>query len=329
MDEPLTPRASAQFIAENSRDVFIDGEGVRKVADLLLARASGPELRLGGWKALHELNPRAADEAAVNWVFLVDTLNFSFWSERDEHKCLVGYRGTTYSGYWSLCAAVNRALDEVTLDQVRHVLRSDTDVPMPLIEERYRILNETGKILLDKFEGSFLNCVRKSERSAQKLMYLVVESFPSYRDVTQFEGKRISFYKRAQILVADTWSVLEGKGDGCFRDISSITMFADYRLPQVLVHLGALKYSEELLKKLLKGEMLSYGNRQEVEIRGCSLWCVELIRDCLLGLIDKKGEKTSGEINSILLDFYLWDYARDHREDMKGIPFHRTRCIYY
>lgn len=67
------------------------------------------------------------------------------------------------------------------------------------------------------------------------------------------QGKRISFYKRAQILVADTWSVLEGKGDGCFDDISSITMFADYRLPQVLVHLGALKYSKELLEKLLKG----------------------------------------------------------------------------
>lgn len=79
----------------------------------------------------------------------------------------------------------------------------------------------------------------------------------------------------------------------------------------------------------LAGEMLSYGDRQEVEIRGCSLWCVELIRDCLLELIEKKGEKTSGEINSVLLDYYLWDYARDHREDMKGIPFHHTRCIYY
>lgn len=67
------------------------------------------------------------------------------------------------------------------------------------------------------------------------------------------QGKKISFYKRAQILVADTWSVLEGEGDGCFKDISSITMFADYRLPQVLVHLGALKYSKELLEKLLKG----------------------------------------------------------------------------
>ncbi|XP_068830526.1 queuosine 5'-phosphate N-glycosylase/hydrolase [Capricornis sumatraensis] len=341
MDRLLTPRESAKFIAENSRDVFIDDGGVRRVAELLLAKATGPELRIGGWKAIHELNPRGTDEAAVNWVFVTDTLNFSFWSESDEHKCLVGFGGKTYSGYWSLCAAINRALDEgipvtsasyyatVTLDEVRHILRSDTDVPMPLIEERHRILNETGKILLEKFEGSFLNCVQKSDKSAQKLLHLVVENFPSYRDVTQFEGKRISFYKRAQILVADTWSVLEGKGDGCFKDISSITMFADYRLPQVLVYLGALKYSNELLEKLLKGEMLFNGNRQEVEIRGCSVWCVELIRDCLLELIEKKGEKTTGEINSILLDYYLWDYARDHREDMKGIPFHHTRCIYY
>lgn len=58
---------------------------------------------------------------------------------------------------------------------------------MPLIEERHRILNETGKILLEKFGGSFLNCVQKSEKSAQRLMHLVVEHFPSYRDEAQFE----------------------------------------------------------------------------------------------------------------------------------------------
>lgn len=75
----------------------------------------------------------------------------------------------------------------MTLDQVQHIFRSDTDVSMPLIEERHRILNETGKTLLEKFGGSFINCVRKSEKSAQKLMHLVVENFPSYRDVTQFE----------------------------------------------------------------------------------------------------------------------------------------------
>jgi hypothetical protein len=30
-------------------------------------------------------------------------------------------------------------------------------------------------------------------------------------------------------------------------------MFADYRVPQVLVHFGALKYSDELLKSLKSG----------------------------------------------------------------------------
>lgn len=63
----------------------------------------------------------------------------------------------------------------------------------------------------------------------------------------------MSFYKRAQILVADTWSVLEGKEDGCFNDISSLTIFADYRIPQVLVHLGAMRYSDELMRKLHEG----------------------------------------------------------------------------
>lgn len=90
----------------------VDAQGVRKVAQLLLSEAAGPALRVGGWKALHPLNPQVADEAAVNWVFLADTLNFSFWAERDEHKCLVRYKGTEYSGYWALCAAINRALDE-------------------------------------------------------------------------------------------------------------------------------------------------------------------------------------------------------------------------
>lgn len=58
--------------------------------------------------------------------------------------------------------------------------------------------------------------------------------------------------------MADTWSVLEGKGDGFFGDISSLTIFADYRIPQVLVHLKAMKYSEDLMKKLREGLFLPY-----------------------------------------------------------------------
>ncbi|XP_030065953.1 queuosine 5'-phosphate N-glycosylase/hydrolase isoform X1 [Microcaecilia unicolor] len=340
MEVPLSPRESGKFIAENCQDVFIDPEGVRKVAEMLVDKVGNKEITLAGWKSLHELNPQAVDEDAVNWVFVADTLNFSFWSETEDHKCLVKYKGETYSGYWALCAALNRALDEgipitkasyyatITLDQLKHVLHSDTEVPMPLIDERLRVLREAGNILLEKFGGSYLNCIKKCEKSAQKLLQLVVKNFPSYRDEAVFLGKQVAFYKRAQILVADTWCVLEGKGDGCFNDISTVTMFADYRIPQALVQLGAMRYSEELMKKLKEGEMFQYRDQQEVEIRGCSIWCVELVCKQLTALLEKKGWKNE-IVNPVLLDHYLWDYARDHRKSLKKIPFHRVRCIYY
>lgn len=75
----------------------------------------------------------------------------------------------------------------MTLEQVRHVFRSDTDAPMPLIEERHRVLHETGTVLLEKFGGSFLTCVKKSEKSAQKLLQIIVENFPSFRDEATFQ----------------------------------------------------------------------------------------------------------------------------------------------
>ncbi|XP_044302478.1 queuosine salvage protein isoform X3 [Varanus komodoensis] len=272
MEGILSPKESAKFIAENSKDVSIEDDGIRRIAEMLFDKVLEKQFSITSWKSSHELNPQAVTEDAVNWVFLVDALNFSFWSEHEDHKCLVKYKGKPYSGYWSLCAAVNRALDEGGVERA-------------LKRRRW-----------GHFGG---------------------------------QGRKVAFYKRAQILVADTWSVLEGKGDGCFSDISSVTIFADYRIPQVLVYLGAMKYSDELMKKLKEGHMFQSGDKQEVEIRGCSIWCCDLICNCLLDLYKKKGEDMSGKINAVFLDYYLWDYARDHREEMKGIPFHHVRCIYY
>lgn len=107
-----SPLESAKFIAGKSKHVSVDEEGARRLAESLFDKAAAEEFGLAGWKSLHELNPRSAGAEAVDWVFLVDSLNFSFWSEREEQKYLVKYKGKTYSGYWSLCAAVNRALDD-------------------------------------------------------------------------------------------------------------------------------------------------------------------------------------------------------------------------
>ncbi|ELT95610.1 hypothetical protein CAPTEDRAFT_5356 [Capitella teleta] len=337
----LLPRAAAKFIAEKSRDVFIEKDGVHTTsAKLLEMLKKDPEtLNVSRWN-LHVLNPKTANEAAVNWVFVADVLNFSFWSENESKKFMIRYSGQEWTGYWSLCAAMNRALDNgvpitsakfyssISMEKLREIFKSDSETEMPMMEERLLHLHEAGKVLNMKYNGSFANMIKQSGKSAQKLVEMIVDDIPSFRDVALFENKSVALYKRVQILVADTWACCAGKGLGEFSDIDSITMFADYRIPQALVWFGAMRYSDGLMEKLNKDCLMQNGERQEVEIRGVSIHCVDLIVDEMNRLMAKEPTLTI-PMNAVLVDHFLWDYRRDHEQETKAIPFHKVRCVYY
>lgn len=47
---------------------------------------------------------------------------------------------------------------------------------------------------------------------------------------------------------------MEARGEGDIIDMDWLTMFADYRVPQALVYLGALRYSDALMQALDNGE---------------------------------------------------------------------------
>lgn len=110
----------------------------------------------------------------------------------------------------------------------------------------------------------------------------------------------VAFLKRAQILIADIWACFEGEGYGDISNIDSLTMFADYRVPQVLHHLGLLSYSQDLIDIIHNEIEIPSGSQNEIEIRGCSIWAVQL-------LIEKINHiEPSLKINSVLVDYYLW-----------------------
>lgn len=131
---------------------------------------------------------------------------------------------------------------------------------------------------------------------------------------------------------------------GAFKDIDEITMFADYRVPQALYHFHCLQYSPELLAILDRGEMLPNGSPMEVEIRGNSIWSVELIRRRILELIKdelvaKQASVAEEEmpkmmtVNAILIDFFIWDFAKATQLDLtlgqRPVKVHRTRSVFY
>ncbi|KAF7265937.1 hypothetical protein GWI33_020678 [Rhynchophorus ferrugineus] len=279
-----------------------------------------------------DVHPTPNNPNTLDWLFVVDTLNFCFWHYENQE----GWKVEGYSGYYALCAAINRAVKEnssildpkfystITEDQLKKILRSDTKVEVPLLSERVKCLHEVGAVLQEKFENSFQNVVKEAENSAKILLQLIVDNFKCFRDEAVFKGKKVSFYKRAQILVGDIWACFKGQGIGYFKDLDEITMFADYRVPQTLLWYDVLEYKKDLLDKL-NNNVLKNGDLEEQEIRGCSIHAVELLKEYANKKLDKQ------KINSILIDHFLWDFRRKHAQKIleKGLPFHKVYCIYY
>lgn len=181
-------------------------------------------------------------------------------------------------------------------------------------------------MLYEKYSCSFANCIAAANQSAAALVNLLVQDFPCLRDEHHFEGRTVRIYKRAQILVADIWACFNGDSYGSLHDIDKITMFADYRIPQMLHSLGCLMFSPPLEGRIRRQEEIKSGEKCELELRGCSIWAVELIKRQILR------DHPDAKVNSVLIDTFLYDTlkAKEAAGEMtEMIPHHRTRSIWY
>ncbi|XP_075217036.1 queuosine 5'-phosphate N-glycosylase/hydrolase-like isoform X3 [Lycorma delicatula] len=301
----LTPKETGEYISNLSKSVLIEEEGVESLSLKLYDELKNGSISVSNFLKCDVHPVGMLEEKAINWIFVVDTLNFCFWAAKRNSWWEITHEGNKYSGYFGLCAAINKAIkggidmtdpkvySQLELKDLEEILQGDdSSVKLQLMKERLDSLHQVGNVLLEKYE--------------------------------------VSFYKRAQILVSDIWGFCQGKGLGEFHDIDTITMFADYRVPQVLVHFGVLKYSPEL-HKLLKSEvLLESGCEEELEIRGCSIEAVERVKNRVLQLLEKsKSESNNILCNSILIDNYLWEYRRHKNYELEHIPYHKVVSIYY
>lgn len=140
---------------------------------------------------------------------------------------------------------------------------------IPQIAERVSKLRELGCVLQAHFGGEAALLVARAARSAARLVRLLTCLLPGFRDEALHHGRQCFFYKRAQILAADLWAAygrpLPGSGSPyAFEDVGDLTMFADYRVPQILAHLGIMEYDHILAAKIGGGVELPAGSEEEV-----------------------------------------------------------------
>ncbi|KAF4576929.1 Queuosine 5'-phosphate N-glycosylase/hydrolase [Pleurotus pulmonarius] len=384
---------STRYAFEKTDLVQVSDGGVKSAAQYIYHNLKVQSYTPRTWRThpLHICPPEPynpsepLNKSVFDWIFLISSLNFNFWSEKEgsEERFGVewqeGWEGAAaknkmvHTGYWSLVAALDRAMadDGIPITDpkfysseilcpdslIEHVFRPAESCleTIPLLQSRIAIMREVGHILCTNFGGSFKGFMDafqsryNNEGTALQLVKMVVDTFPSFRDEVWYEGRKVYLWKRAQILVAETWAAFYPPSPPSPSNphplfpgargasIHQLTMFADYRVPQILHHLRILEYPPSLLSLLHSGAPLEYGSREELSLRAASIVAVERVREEICLLMRENGEDEDG-VTSVLIDFYLWDLAKEIETgdgNVEGVqtaavaPIHRTRSIWY
>jgi hypothetical protein len=106
-------------------------------------------------------------------------------------------------------------------------------------------------------------------------------------------------------------------------DMDHLTTFADYRVPQVLRHWGAIQYSKELSEKV--DTLQELNAEEEISIRAATVVCV----DELVKLIKNSSTNKSVCMTAVVLDWHLWQVGERMNQMGHLKPHHRVRTIFY
>lgn len=308
--------ASARSVTQHARSVRVDEAAIRAWADCQCVA----EFDTPGIPA--ELEFTGSSRECANLTLLLSALNFCFWSRE---PWSVEYRSRSWTRTYAMVASVLRAVQREPgwLSPDRWAEADDRTVAelfrgrgeIPLLSERRAVMNETGRCLLDKFHGQFSEAVERVERRARDLAYLLAEEFPSFRDVATYNGRPVAILKRAQICASDLHRLYaRNRHDGLER-LDDLTVFADYRLPQYLRHIGIIQVDDELAGRIERREYLAAGSHEEIELRCATITAGDLLRRAL-----------GGEVPAWRLDYVLWLKSHDPQVQLEH---HRTRTVYY
>lgn len=218
-----------------------------------------------------------------------------------------------HSGYGTMAAGVEErfaaegpwsagellAMDAATVARVL-----GQDPAHPLMAQFAAALRDVGTHLEREGDRRYLGLVEAAGSVAE--LAAVFAGWESFADVSTYQGRRVPFYKRAQLAAAD----LQRSGVVDLPGLGELTAFADNLVPHVLRIDGVLRLDPELTARIEAGELLVHGSPEEVELRAAAVHAVELLTAAGNGLLPAE------------VDGFLWNRGREPR--YKSLA--RPRC---
>jgi hypothetical protein len=296
---PEEVRAACAWVTARARSVEVEETAIVEYA--ALAQPAGEE----------EPAPFAGDpETAAAFTICMNAINFgSGWWPTIRKR-------PGHSGYATMAAGVSERFEAEgpwTAEEleamggvaIAAVLGQDPE--HPLMEQFAAALRDVGRHL-QQHGGHFLGVVRQVD-SIPALAGLLSE-WDAFADASTYEGRRVPFYKRAQLAAAD----LHRAGVADLPGLDRLTAFADNLVPHVLRVDGILRLDRRLTARIEAGELLDHGSPEEVELRACAVQAVELLA-------------AAGPLDPAEVDSALWNRGCGTR--YKSLPRPRSRNTAY
>lgn len=257
-------------------------------------------------------------EDQVNFLLIFDSIDFSFWGNP---KWTVELKsGKKEDGAYALMEALleyfedtkNLDFTKVSFEEFKKILKGNVEIP--LLEERYNIVQNVSKVVNEKMKSSFYDYI-KDVHDDKTLFEIIINNFKSFEDKRMVECQEVYFYKLAQLLTSDILS-LRKEAENIDVDLSNLKGCSDYKIPQILRGLGVINYSEELSNMVDNKKILGENSRFEVEIRASVIVSIDRIK-----------EELNGRLLSIEINDLLWELSHDKAIELK--PYHLTRTTSY
>jgi hypothetical protein len=240
-----------------------------------------------------------------NFVFILRSLDFRLWEFPQN------WRYKKEKGFWGLTERV--------IDLFKFISLNNKNLNLPLFKKiispkeglaltklRFKIFQSTLEWLNKKYNGSFDNYFEENKNVYNFCINLF--NLEKYRDFY----KNFYFLKPNQLLYLE-YVLAKDLTKKHEDELESLTIFADYKIPQIFINFSLIELPSRYLSKLKKEKFIKRFSLLENELRWASI---------LLG----EGLNQKLKIPSYKIDNVLWEIS--HKIKLK-IPAPKVKTIFY
>jgi len=319
---------SVRYAIECSRDVSTNYEKVVEVASwMAFEELPVPEF------ALPFTVGRGDANEIIDFILVADSIDTAFTDFARHEVFQVDYGGKHWSDAEAEFACLGRAIDRgvpiLNGDYLAKITHAELDsiftgnIPMPMLDEKLRVLHEVGGVLAENYAGRFhkfvQSCSPRLYDNGNGLIERMVKEFPRFNDVSRLDDREIRFYKLAQLGVWMLYATLHPVGKFRLDDSEKMTAFADYIVPLALRLHGITRYSEKLEQAIQSRQLIPRDSRWEIEIRAHCIYATALLCEEV-----NKLRSPNRQVLIPLIDARFWTHF--HKTTW---PHHLTQTIMY